>query len=407
MVKGNTMKKVEALKELIEKLNDKNSDTVHLNPVISQVQVKAFEKKYKISLPKDYVEFITLVGDGAVIKSDVYGTQKIVALGSYESMSYPLERINLPFPLEKSWMPDWGDGIEGVQDEDAIEQLMAERWEMIGCQGNITVMEENTCNSVQWILIVKGTHRGEIWQITEYGVFRLAKCSFVRWLELFLTNKLDDFIVKCKKIEYPQEGDLVERCKDFIKKQKIVMNPPISLMEIHTFEERHNVLLPDEYTTLLTEVGNGAKKSTWSLSKIYSLYDNDFQQSLAKPFLIQTDLDYNRIFLNERGYERSYGYRGEKTIWECIFDKKDYEGKKAVFPWALSQFQLLHGCMPIIGKGTAADEETIIRQYILILNGKYKGEIWRLTKETISRRTNTEIPINALTIMECITYRGA
>ena len=408
-MKGSTMKKTEAIKQLIEKINTEKPDTVRLNPVIPFGQVKAFEKKYGITLPKDYVEFITQIGDGAVIKSDVYGTQELLALGSYEARKYPAEKPNVPFPLQRSWMPDWGDVIEGAEDEeneDVIEQLTAERWAQIETQGNLPLMLDNTCNSMGWILIINGVRKGEMWEISEYGIFRLAKCGFMRWLELFLTDGLNDFMAECKKIEYPQEEDLLERCRKFVKKERIVMNPPTGLEEIHTFEKRHNISLPEEYIAFLTQIGNGAKKSPWYLSEIYTLSDNDSQENLDKPFIIQTEEDYNRIFFDEKGSYRLYESRRGKTIWECVFDKRSYEGKGAKFPWAMPQFQLLGGCLPIIGRGSAANPKTIVWQYVLVLNGEYRGEVWRITQETISRLTIPELHVNALTIMEQIAYGG-
>lgn len=66
------MKKIEELKRLIEKVNIEKEGTVQLNPVIELKKVRMFEKKYKISLPKEYVEFITKVGDGGIIRSELY-----------------------------------------------------------------------------------------------------------------------------------------------------------------------------------------------------------------------------------------------------------------------------------------------------------------------------------------------
>ena len=408
-MKGSAMKKTEAIKQLIEKINTEKPDTVRLNPVIPFGQVKAFEKKYGITLPKDYVEFITQIGDGAVIKSDVYGTQELLALGSYEARKYPAEKPNVPFPLQRSWMPDWGDVIEGTEDEedeDVIEQLTAERWAQIETQGNLPLMLDNTCNSMGWILIINGVRKGEMWEISEYGIFRLAKCGFMRWLELFLTDGLNDFMAECKKIEYPQEEDLLERCRKFVKKERIVMNPPTGLEEIHTFEKRHNISLPEEYIAFLTQIGNGAKKSPWYISEIYSLSDNQSLMNLDQPFLIQTKEDYKKVFIDENGYNRSFGGRGRKTIWEYLFKNVDYEKLDTIFPWALPQYQLLQGCMPIVGRGTPGDAHDIVRQYILILNGVYKGEVWRIDKGTIQPINNTKMPINALTIMEDIAYGG-
>lgn len=72
-------------------------------------------KKYKISLPKEYVEFITKVGDGGIIRLKIYGTQKLISLDKYELLGYPLEYIDMPFPLEHSWMPDWETQLMGLK----------------------------------------------------------------------------------------------------------------------------------------------------------------------------------------------------------------------------------------------------------------------------------------------------
>lgn len=404
------MKKIEEIKRVIEKINFEKAGTVMLNPVITPEKVRAFEKKYKILLPKEYVEFITRIGDGGVIRSEAYGIQKLISLEKYESLNYPLEHIDLPFPLNHSWMPDWGDTVEGVEDEedeDVIDQLMADRWEKIECQGNITIMADNTCNNTQWILIINGICKGEIWEISEYGVFRLVKCGFLQWLKLYLIDGLDDFMAECKKIEYPQEADLIERCKKFIKKERIVMNPPVELEEIHAFENRHNISLPEEYIAFLSQIGNGAKKSPWYISEIYSLSDNESLENLDQPFLIQTKEDYKKVFIDEKGFNKLFGWKGSETIWEYLFKNIDYENQETISSWALPQYQLLHGCMPIVAKGTPGNPHHIDRQYILILNGEYKGEVWMIDETTIERIYNTEMRINALTIMEDITYGGA
>ena len=403
------MKKIEEIKQVIDTINFEKAESIVLNPVIAPEKVSAFEKKYNISLPIEYVEFITKIGDGGVIQSEVYGEQKLISLEKYESLNYPLENIDLPFPLEHSWMPDWGDTVEGAEDEadeDVIDQMIADRWEMIACQGNITIMADNTCNNIQWILIINGIHKGEIWQISEYGLFRLVKCGFLQWFKLYLTDGLNDFMTACKKLEYPQEADLLERCKKYVKKVKIVMNPPAGIEEIHAFEKRHNISLPEEYIAFLSQIGNGAKKSPWYVSEIYSLSDNESLANLDKPFLVQTKEDYQALFIDENGFNKLYGWKGSETIWEYLFKNIDYEKFETISPWALPQYQLLHGCMPIVAQGKTSNAHDIDRQYILILNGDYRGEVWMIDETTIERIYNTEMPINALTIMEDITYGG-
>lgn len=43
------MKKIDLVKQLINELNNKKAETVRLNPVIAPKEVKAFEKKYKVT----------------------------------------------------------------------------------------------------------------------------------------------------------------------------------------------------------------------------------------------------------------------------------------------------------------------------------------------------------------------
>ena len=185
------------------------------------------------------------------------------------------------------------------------------------------------------------------------------------------------------------------------------MNAPAKLDEIYEFERRHNISLPKEYITFLTQIGNGAKKSPWYLSKIYSLSDIEPLTNMDKPFCIQTKADYKKVFIDEYGYKRVFGWRGEESIWEYLFNYIDYEKQEIIFPWVLPQFSLLHGCIPIIGKGTPSNEQDIEYQYILILNGDYKGEIWRINKTTMRPIYNTEMLINVLTIIEAIAYGGS
>lgn len=87
-----------------------------------------------------------------------------------------------------------------------------------------------------------------------------------------------------------------------------------------------------------------------------------------------------------------------------MFNYIDYEKQEIISPWVLPQFSLLYGCIPIIGNENPSSIQDIVRQYIL--NGDYRGEIWRIDETTMQPMYNTEMPINVLTIMEAIAYGG-
>lgn len=426
------MKKIEAIKKKMDKLNKEKPGTVEVNPPVSMDKVKEFEEKYKITLPKEYVEFITLVGDGGKVQpSPERSAVEITALGGYEESGYPLEGISLQFPLKKGWMPDFGDQIEGaedVDDEDTLEEMTGDHWHRIETQGNIIVMTDSESS---WRLIVNGERKGEVWQLSEYGIQRLIKCSFLRLLELYLSGELDDFTIECRDRECPGEKDPVKDCRGIMKKLRIKMNPPIDRTEIQEFEKRHNILLPEEYVTFLTEIGNGVNKSSSSIKEIYTLSQLDSLDNLDQPFLIQTEEDYKRIYFDENGDLRRFNWKGELlyayqergSIWEFLYPKKEYEKIEAKSPWMLPQLELLHGCIPIIGREyyvSAHGRFEIARQYLLVLNGAYKGQIWWANETDLCHVTNfyhvtdlcnvdgisKAVPFDALSIIGAIAYGG-
>ena len=72
----------------------------------------------------------------------------------------------------------------------------------------------------------------------------------------------------------------------------------------------------------------------------------------------------------------------------------------------LPQFELLHGCISLVGSDNRLDG-TLVRQYLLVLNGAYKGKIFWADETVMSLVDGTpEYPINALSIIGAIAYGG-
>ena len=398
------LSKIEELKKEIENFSSDPLKSFQLNPVISVNRVQEIEDKLKISFPPEYVEFITTVGDGGIICSKTHGCHTLQSLSRYEEAGYSFEKLKNPFQLTRSWMPDWGDTVDHADqlDEEAIQRLEDAQWEMISKDGHIVLIDDQTDNFTQWILIVSGPCKGEVWRITEYGVQRLIGCHFCKWLDLYLSDKIEDYFMQCKKTEYPHlfEGEPETACKLFLEKAKYVMNPPIDMERVQEFERKHNIILPDEYITLVTKIGDGSKKTPGYIRKVHSMLEFDKLENLDKPFLVQTETDYKRIFLDERGKYRHFGPKN--TIWSFLFGTNFDEEAEMDSPWLLPQYLLLNGCIPLLDKRGGIPKKKDTGQCILILNGLYRGQVWGINCWWIKPAPKTETAINALSFFDAV-----
>ena len=396
------MEQLEKFRQQIEQVNYTSPQTIILNSVISLEEVRAIEIKLGVSFPEEYRQFITFISDGGIINSSRYGCCTLQSLGKYESEGYSFENIKNPFLLTRSWMPDWGDGVENAEqfDEDTLQRMMDQRWEMINKHGHIVLIDNQTDDYMQWILIVTGPCRGEVWRVTEFGVQRLINCNFFKWLELYLSNKAEDFLLECKKVEYPSsfDVDLKEKCINYLKKAKYTLNPPLDISDVKAFEIRHNISFPEEYVSLITQVGNGGKKTPAYIQKVLTLADNECLDDLNQLFFIQTVTDFHNIFFDSNNHYRHFGPKN--TIWDYLFSGAFDETKSIDGPWLLPQYQLLHGCMPLMNKKGGISGQKDTGQCILILNGYYKGQVWGLNCWKIKPSDGKSI--NALTFFEAV-----
>ena len=398
------MERMEKLKDKLKFFRENYSQSIKLNLPISIEAVRKIENRYELSLPVEYVAFITSVGDGGTLVSKSYGCSILNQLGHYEEDGYSFAHLKAPFTLTRSWMPDWGDSVENADPlrEVSVQQMKDKQWEMILNNGHIVLLDDKTDNFMQWILIVSGPCKGEVWRISEFGAQRLIECNFLMWLDLYLSDKVEDYLTKCKEIEYPHpnQSHLEESCRWYLKKEHYILNEPISIQEVQKFEKKHNILLPDEYTLLISKIGDGSKRTPSYISKVHSIWDSDCLDNLDKPFLIQTEEDYKKFFLDENGHYQHFGPK--HTIWPLLFGKEFDEDAKSEGPWLLPQYQLLNGCIPILDRRGGIPNKKDTGQCILILNGMYRGQVWGINALWIKPAPKTGFTINALSFFEAV-----
>lgn len=171
---------------VIENLRKKiEAEHLALNPTLSESEIIAFETKHKVFLPKDYRDFLLTIGNGG----DGPPHYKLLSLGKITADAYENEReiwedliyVNNEFPFTESWC--WE--VEDNQESDEFKQKLESAYFgsiMLGTDG---------CG-MNWILIVTGKSRGEIWQIADAGIVHCEpKMNFAEWYDYWLENGED------------------------------------------------------------------------------------------------------------------------------------------------------------------------------------------------------------------------
>lgn len=224
----------ERILALKKKLNRKRN--CKLNPPMQLEELQVLEKKYNFTLPEDFRLFLTLVGNGGTLPPITDDCDQLLP---FPQESGELELLGCPFTLE--------DTLVWAQSPDAEPQMEA----AYNGNGYITLMEDECCGNDTYLLVVTGSCQGEVWYRAEPGIVRLKDCSFLDWLELHLSKKLQKFIREQLNASQSatEKMDLILAVREKVersRKRGVSWNPPISLSEVRDFECRHGIMLPKE-----------------------------------------------------------------------------------------------------------------------------------------------------------------
>ena len=383
---------------------------VVLNPAVSLDTINAWETKRKLDLPSDYVRFITQVGDGGMVSSKTWAGGELIPFSKYEEKGYSFSHIKKAFTLTESWVPDLGDPLEeGVVLSDAREEkILQKHWAMIQTYGSIILLENKTDDFQRWHLIVNGPCTGEVWLESEFGVIRYPDCTFTEWLLKHLDGSWEEYAANCmqkdqevrerrKQMEEPRA-----QCLKGIKQNHIRLNPLVSMEEIKTFEEKHNVKLPEEYVQFLTEFGNGGRHYKLNYPKIYSLSDLEHMTGLDETFFFQNHEQVEAV-----AKKLNLSYEDPHLPWEQVVrlcNLKYYGDNEKTEPWLFPVQKNLKGCIPIFSSEVSQDQT----QLFLILNGGLRGEIWVSSRSKLAVRSNFRFPngekVNFINLWEAYIY---
>jgi hypothetical protein len=170
---------IEHLEHRIKRVKNKVAERkINLNSCLTPREIEEFEKRYRIHLPQDYSRFLIEIGNGGS-GPPYYGFMPLA--GTIKTVTDKKFRPDLPFPLTEDWV--W-------EDQGSWENGSPDSLDPIFLHGHLCLGTEG-CGE-DWILIVTGRERGNIWNRVDVGAISCApKRDFLSWYEYWLDGNDD------------------------------------------------------------------------------------------------------------------------------------------------------------------------------------------------------------------------
>ena len=153
---------------------------------LDESAILEFERKYSISLPQGFREFLTRVTSGPVGPGG--GLFSLETGASFQRDSVEDDILSVPFPYEMKFTPDeisqWAELIHKA-DTNLISDEDFDRQYSYIASGTISLCED--CGLI-YRLVVTGPTRGMVWTDAEYadGGFIPLGLTFLDWYEEWL-----------------------------------------------------------------------------------------------------------------------------------------------------------------------------------------------------------------------------
>lgn len=162
---GTDKKTAAEIKQKAMQLKEKAGEMgLSLNPCLKRTQIKVFEERYGVKLPREYQAFLTQIGDGLT------GACAILPL---EQAVFDPQHITKRFSFREAWI--WED------DKKAKKARIASALQ----NGQLQLADMGDGRSYR--LIVCGSAKGEVWEMTDVGIApHKSGGDFLDWFEDFL-----------------------------------------------------------------------------------------------------------------------------------------------------------------------------------------------------------------------------
>lgn len=179
-----------------------------INSPISLDEVQQFELRYNVTLPKDYVEFITAIGNGGA--GPFYGLERLEN-SLFEDLDYKrpdcLLNPSKPFLHIEPWNLEFTTTIDEEVNEEEYEKERSkfeeEYFEKEQMNGVIAICNFGCAISIN--LVVNGQEYGNIWtddRASDNGIYpshelgNKQRITFLNWYELWLDNSIKELTSK-------------------------------------------------------------------------------------------------------------------------------------------------------------------------------------------------------------------
>ena len=149
-----------------------------MKPVISEAEVACFEQEYDVQLPKDYVAFLTRIGNGGI--GPYYGLYSLAASVSETAGQKRRSFLSSPFPLTEAFNPF-------DENKDASDDELFDERHIFGS----IVLSHEGCGYYDR-LVITGQQAGQVWvdaRASDSGILPL-NCDFYTWYDRWVTDSI-------------------------------------------------------------------------------------------------------------------------------------------------------------------------------------------------------------------------
>lgn len=320
---------------------------IELNPPTMLETVRQIEAQYHITLPQEYVSFITTVGNGGILP-DSSGLKQL------SCYIYPIEQCNfektaIPFPYTEAW--DWGHDETYDNTTDLEGKIAATQY------GHFAFTAPDDGEGYAWHLIVNGLCSGEVWEFVDWKMCRGKSVDFLDWV-------LDCIERGFQRERYIDPDDdktsnldvRLEKILKKLKRKKLIPRPVIPKEQLLAIERKLGIELPKEYAAFLTQIGNGFASDRGLPDKFVYPFEQNNLMRLNRPFPLESTWHFVTNQCRDLQSGESYNISIDaERLWDNI--------------------QCGYITLSVKQKRNLPIKDT----YLLITTGARAGEIWCLS----------------------------